>query len=60
MPHTERWVLERLGHRHMGFEPEGLELEMKKAGFGGIACETHARDASSPFRVFLLTGEKSR
>ena len=25
MPHDERWVLERLGHRHQGFAPETLE-----------------------------------
>lgn len=60
MPHDERWVLERLGHKHLGFAPEALQEDLKQAGFGGITCETHARDASSPFRVYLLTGEKIR
>lgn len=58
MPHEERWVTDRLGHRHLGFPPDGLERELEEAGFGQIRCETHARDASSPFRVFLLTGVK--
>lgn len=58
MPHEERWVTERLGHRHLGFSPETLERQLEQAGFGQIRCETHARDASSPFRVFLLTGVK--
>lgn len=60
MPHEEKWVVERLGHRHLGFDPEALQQEMKQAGFSAIACETHARDQASPFRVFLLTGEKTR
>jgi len=60
MPHDEKWVVERLGHKHLGFPPEGLQDELKRAGFGNIASETHARDAASPFRVFLLTGEKIR
>jgi ArsR family transcriptional regulator len=58
MPHTEEWVRERLGHRHLGFEPDMLSSQLKQAGFSDVSCETHARDASSPFRVFLLTGVK--
>ncbi len=58
MPHDEKWVVDRLGHRHLGFSPEPLELQLQRSGFGQIRCETHARDASSPFRVFLLTGVK--
>lgn len=58
MPHEEKWVVDRLGHRHLGFSPEPLERELQRAGFKQIRCETHARDASSPFRVFLLTGVK--
>jgi len=60
MTHEEKWVLERLGHKHLGFDPEVLRDELKQAGFDKVAYETHARDAASPFRVFLLTGEKSR
>jgi ArsR family transcriptional regulator len=58
MPHEERWVLERLGHKHLGFAPEFLEAALAEAGFQSITRETHARDGASPFRVFLLTGVK--
>jgi ArsR family transcriptional regulator len=59
MPHDERWVLERLGHKHLGFAPEFLEAALREAGFQSITRETHARDGASPFRVFLLTGVKT-
>jgi 2-polyprenyl-3-methyl-5-hydroxy-6-metoxy-1,4-benzoquinol methylase len=58
MPHEERWVLERLGHRHLGFAPESLEAALREVGFTSLTRETHARDGASPFRVFLLTGVK--
>lgn len=58
MPHEERWVLERLGHKHLGFAPEFLEAALQEAGFQSITRESHARDGASPFRVFLLTGVK--
>ncbi|XXF79836.1 metalloregulator ArsR/SmtB family transcription factor [Myxococcaceae bacterium GXIMD 01537] len=59
MPHEERWALEQLGHRHLGFAPEALEATLRRAGFESITRETHTRDRESPFRVFLLTGVKS-
>ena len=58
MPHEERWVKERLGHAHLGFDPRRLEADLGRAGFGHLTRETHARNGSSPFRVFLLTGVK--
>jgi 2-polyprenyl-3-methyl-5-hydroxy-6-metoxy-1,4-benzoquinol methylase len=58
MPHDETWVRGRLGHRHLGFSPARLEASLKRAGFGSLGREVHAREATSPFRVFLLTGEK--
>jgi SAM-dependent methyltransferase len=58
MPHEERWVHERLGHRHLGFEPEALEASLRRAGFTRLSRDMHARDGASPFRVFLLTGER--
>ncbi|MFP2900833.1 ArsR/SmtB family transcription factor [Corallococcus sp. 4LFB] len=58
LPHEEKWVLERLGHRHLGFSPEVLEAALREAGFTSFTRETHARDGASPFRVFLLTGVK--
>ncbi len=58
MPHEERWVYERLGHKHLGFAPESLEAALREAGFHSLTREAHARDGASPFRVFLLTGVK--
>ncbi|MFL5321983.1 MAG: ArsR/SmtB family transcription factor [Myxococcaceae bacterium] len=58
MPHEESWVTDRLGHRHKGFEPDAIEAELQKLKFRNIARETHARNGDTPFRVFLLTGEK--
>lgn len=58
LPHEEKWVVERLGHRHLGFVPAELVTALEDAGFGSITQETHAREASSPFRVFMLTGVK--
>ncbi len=58
MVHQESWVRERLGHRHLGFSPPKLEATLKRTGFAALGKEVHAREATSPFRVFLLTGEK--
>ncbi|AKF80426.1 transcriptional regulator, ArsR family [Myxococcus fulvus] len=58
MPHDERWVVDRLGHRHLGFEPSQLEASLREQGFAQLTRESHARDGASPFRVFLLTGVK--
>lgn len=58
MPHDERWVRERLGHRHLGFDPEWVRGLMKESGFNRLELTQHAREGVSAFRVFLLTGEK--
>lgn len=57
MPHDERWVRERLGHRHLGFDPESIRTQMAGAGFEVTA---HTRGGGSPFRVFLVAGEKKK
>ncbi|HVE83126.1 MAG TPA: metalloregulator ArsR/SmtB family transcription factor [Myxococcales bacterium] len=59
MPHQEAWVRERLGHRHLGFQPEALSADLERAGFSEVSCETHPTPArGEAFRVFLLTGVK--
>ncbi len=58
MPHEERWVLDRLGHRHLGFEPSELERILGALGFSRIVRVDHDRLGASPFRVFMLSGEK--
>ena len=57
MPHEERWVQDRLGHRHLGFEPAHLEKTLDALGFTRILRVDHDR-GNSPFRVFMLNGEK--
>lgn len=59
MPHDQIWVKERLGHQHLGFEPQMLKTLLVKKGFSRVEEQTHARDTQSPFRVYLLTAEKS-
>jgi len=56
LPHDEQWVRERLGHRHLGFSPDTLEVELAKAHFTKLSLELPPRDGKTPFRVFLLTG----
>lgn len=58
-PHSEQWVVDRLGHRHLGFDPDRLYAELEGLGFSRLERRTHARDASAHFRVFLLTGVRS-
>jgi len=57
-PHSETWVMDQLGHRHLGFDPDALEALMRREGFGAIDRETHPREGASAFRVFRLTGVK--
>ena len=56
-PHDQSWVRERLGHRHLGFEPEALEAQLSAVGFKQCRLESNARDGS-PFRAFSLVGVK--
>ncbi len=58
MPHGERWVLERLGHVTLGFEPPALRLVVEQAGFRQVHFFDAPRDGAHAFRPFLLTGTK--
>ncbi len=58
MPHREEWVTDRLGHKHLGFEPDTLEGQLHAAGFRHVHLTPAPRDGGSPFRAFLLTGVK--
>jgi ubiquinone/menaquinone biosynthesis C-methylase UbiE/DNA-binding transcriptional ArsR family regulator len=60
MPHEEKWVSERLGHRHLGFDPDAIRAQLSEAGFKRLRLTTQGRGGGSPFRVFLLAGEKPR
>jgi ubiquinone/menaquinone biosynthesis C-methylase UbiE/DNA-binding transcriptional ArsR family regulator len=56
MPHREDWVKDRLGHVHLGFEPEQLIVALRQAGFTKVQVSPFGRDGTSAFKVFLLTG----
>jgi len=56
MPHEEQWVRERLGHVHLGLEPDALQKQLATAGFKQLEFTPYSRDGASPFRVFLITG----
>ncbi|MER2560641.1 MAG: metalloregulator ArsR/SmtB family transcription factor [Myxococcaceae bacterium] len=58
MPHGEAWVKARLGHQHLGFEPQTLEEALHAAGFTDVTLTSTPRDGSSPFRAFLLTATR--
>lgn len=55
LPHGEEWVRDRLGHRHLGFEPRLLAEAAGQQGFRDIAVDVMPQSAT-PFRVFLLRG----
>ena len=58
MPHDEQWVKSRLGHHHLGFEPDALIAAMTAAGFVDITLTPSPRDGTSVFRAFLLAGAR--
>ena len=59
-PHDERWVLERLGHRHLGFSPDQVVSWLERQGFERLSSESHARGRESKFRVYRVTGVRQR
>jgi ubiquinone/menaquinone biosynthesis C-methylase UbiE len=58
LPHSEKWVEARLGHRHLGFEPQALVASVAAAGFSDVQLTPSVRDGASPFRAFLLTAAR--
>ena len=60
LPHEEEWVLARLGHQHLGFDPEEVREAMRAVGIEPQEIFPAPRDAASPFKAFLLTGTRIR
>jgi 2-polyprenyl-3-methyl-5-hydroxy-6-metoxy-1,4-benzoquinol methylase len=58
MPHLEQWVTSRLGHQHLGFEPQALAEALRAAGFTGVRLTPAVRDGEASFRAFLLTARR--
>jgi DNA-binding transcriptional ArsR family regulator/protein-L-isoaspartate O-methyltransferase len=58
-PHSQAWVLDKLGHRHLGFAPERLTAMLEVAGFSQVALEQVHQRRGEAFRVLLATGVKA-
>ncbi len=56
VPHKEKWVVDRLGHRWLGFEPEAVRGWMKDAGFTELDLDEAIARANDSFRPFLCRG----
>ena len=65
LAHREAWVVDHLGHRHLGFEPEALRGTLADSGFAEIVVERVERigrgagGAADPFRIVLATGVRA-
>jgi ArsR family transcriptional regulator len=57
-PHQQAWVLQKLGHRHLGFAPERLTDMLAHAGFTQVGLEQVHQRRGEAFRVLLASGVK--
>ena len=57
--HTEGWVLEKLGHRWLGFKNETLRGFMQTAGFNNLHSEILPYRREELFQITLSAGRKS-
>lgn len=55
LPHGEKWVVQRLGHRWLGFQPDSVRGWLKGAGFSQLELDDSVSKHTDPFRVFLFT-----
>lgn len=60
LPHDEAWVKDRLGHQHLGFDPNRVRETMRAVGLEPQDIQPAPRDVASPFKAFLLTGTRTR
>ncbi len=58
LPHDQKWVVEELDHRWMGFEPNDLERWLEEAGFGCVELDTGTRQPPEPFRIVIASAVK--
>jgi len=56
--HNEKWVLEKLNHKWLGFEKENLEKYIKSAGFHLIYSEKLPYRREELFQIILCAGKK--
>jgi DNA-binding transcriptional ArsR family regulator len=57
-PHEERWVIAKLGHVHLGFQPEALKGMLTAAGLSQIVLEEVHQRRGEVFRVLVATAVK--
>ena len=57
LPHEQKWVIPRLGHRWLGFEPEAVRAWLKSAGFTALNLDDSVSKTTDPFRVFQFTAQ---
>ena len=54
LAHRETWVLDRLGHRQLGFSQSALRQLLEAAGFVDVDVRRAGRDKKAPHFVSLL------
>ncbi len=56
--HEEAWVVERLGHRWLGFDEDRVAVWLSEAGLVEVRIEEAARRRGNPFVVLVASGVK--
>ena len=54
LAHTEKWVREKLQHRHLGFGEQQLERLLTGAGLRDVSVQRAARDPQPPHLMTLV------
>ena len=57
--HSEKWVLEKLGHKWLGFQKKTLLNFMQKSGFNELHSEVLPFQRKEIFQIILCSGKKS-
>ncbi len=57
-PHHEQWVIGKLGHAHLGFEPQALQRMLTGLGLTRVTQEEVHQRRGEVFRVIVATGLK--
>jgi ArsR family transcriptional regulator len=58
-PHQERWVIAKLGHVHLGFDPEALERMLRDCALESLHLEQVHQRRGEAFTVILASGLKA-
>jgi ArsR family transcriptional regulator len=58
LPHHERWVVEKLGHVHLGVAPADVARWLADAGLLDVRVEEVDRRRGNPFTVLAASGRR--